>query len=99
MAERGWPALAEASDDFSQGDYEWALLNFLKAAEWGSELGQSNAAWMLLEGYGYSGPRSGELAVALLKRAAEQGNTAALVRIGDGAGTPHNTFPQNTPVP
>ena len=27
------------------------------------------------------------------------GLVMTLVRIGDGAGTPHNTFPQNTPVP
>jgi len=94
VAERGWPVLAEAADDFTMGDYEWALLNYLKASEWGSELGQSNAAWMLLDGYGYDGPRAGETAVSLLKRAAEQGNTAALVHIGDsywyGKGVPRD---------
>jgi len=83
VAERGWPALSEGADDFAAGDYEWALLNFLKASEWGSELGQSNAAWMLQEGYGYDGPLAGEVAVRLLQRAAEQGNAAALVRVGD----------------
>lgn len=83
VAERAWPALAEGADDFSAGDYEWALLNYLKAAEWGSELGQSNAAWMLVEGHGYEGPRGGAAAVAMLGRAAAQGNAAALVTLGD----------------
>jgi hypothetical protein len=47
--------LQEANEDFQAGEYEWALLNYLKAAEMGAELGQSNAAWMLSEGYGYEG--------------------------------------------
>lgn len=83
VAERAWPALIEAADDFTAGDYEWALLNYLQAAEWGSELGQSNAAWMLVEGYGYEGPRGGAMAVTMLGRAAAQGNAAALVKLGD----------------
>jgi TPR repeat protein len=94
VSERAWPALPEAHEDFAAGDYEWALLNYLKAAEWGSELGQSNAAWMLSEGYGYEGPRSGTVAVGLFRRAAEQGNAAALVRLGDsywyGKGVPRD---------
>ena len=47
--------LQEANEDFQAGEYEWALLNYLKAAEMGAELGQSNAAGMLSEGYGYEG--------------------------------------------
>ena len=94
IAERAWPALAEANDDFAQGDYDWALLNYLKAAEWGSEIGQSNAAWMLTEGYGYEGALAGAAAVELFRKAAEQGNSAALVRLGDsywyGKGVPRN---------
>jgi len=94
LSERAWPALPEAHEDFAAGDYEWALLNYMKAADWGSELGQSNAAWMLSEGYGYEGPRSGSAAVALFRRAAEQGNAAALVRLGDsywyGKGVPRD---------
>lgn len=94
VAERAWPSLSEANDDFAAGDYDWALLNYLKAAEWGSELGQSNAAWMLVEGYGYDGPHAGEAAVTLFRRAAEQGNSAALVRLGDsywyGKGVPRD---------
>ena len=45
----------EALEDFRRGEYEWALLGYLKAVEMGMELGQSNAAWMLAEGYGYEG--------------------------------------------
>lgn len=45
----------EANEDFQAGEYEWALANYLKAAEMGMELGQSNAAWMLSEGYVYEG--------------------------------------------
>lgn len=84
VAEKGFPAQQEAHEDFQAGDYEWALLNFLKAAEMGVELGQSNAAWMLTEGYGYEGPEAGQAALVLYKRAAQQGNTEALLRIGDG---------------
>lgn len=94
LSERAWPALPEAHEDFAAGDYEWALLNYMKSAEWGSELGQSNAAWMLSEGYGYEGPRSGLTAVTFFRRAAEQGNAAALVRLGDsywyGKGVPQD---------
>lgn len=53
------PHPQEANDDFQAGDYEWALLNYLKAAEMGVEAGQSNAAWMLTEGYGYEGGEPG----------------------------------------
>ncbi|KAI3429526.1 hypothetical protein D9Q98_005614 [Chlorella vulgaris] len=84
VAEKGFPAPQEANEDFQAGDYEWALLNYLKAAEMGQELGQSNAAWMLTEGYGYEGPEAGLAAVQLYKRAAAQGNHEALLRVGDG---------------
>lgn len=95
VAERAWPTLVHAADQFGAGEYELSLLNHLKAAEYGYEIGQSNAAWMLLEGYGYStGPESGSAAVTLLSRAAEQGNSAALVRLGDsfwyGNGVPRD---------
>ncbi|KAL4427757.1 hypothetical protein ABPG75_001846 [Micractinium tetrahymenae] len=84
VAERGFPAQQEANDDFQAGDYEWALLNYLKAAEMGVEAGQSNAAWMLTEGYGYEGgAEAGRAALALYKRSAVQGNHGALLRIGD----------------
>jgi SEL1 protein len=47
----------EAADDFAAGEYESALLRYLRGAELGLELAQSNAAWMLAEGYGYQGER------------------------------------------
>eukprot|EP00887_Chlorella_sp_A99_P003160 scaffold9.g3160.t1 len=84
VAEKGWPSLQEGNEDWAAGDHEWALLNYLKAAELGQELGQSNAAWMLTEGHGYEGPRAGQLALDMYKRAAEQGDKEALLRIGDG---------------
>lgn len=31
VAEKGFPAQQEANEDFAAGDYEWALLNYLKA--------------------------------------------------------------------
>ena len=76
------------------GDYEAALLHYLQSAEMGSELGQSNAAWMLTHGYGYSGPYAAQLAITLYQRAAEQGNHEALLQIGDsyyyGRGVPRD---------
>ena len=94
VAERAWSALTEGHDDFAGGEYEWSLLSYLKAAEFGSELGQSNAAWMLTEGYGYEGTRAGAVTVDLYRRAAKQGNSVALVRLGDsywyGKGVPRD---------
>ncbi|KAK9818102.1 hypothetical protein WJX72_007209 [[Myrmecia] bisecta] len=85
VAERG-PWAAEIQDGyelFMEGDYESALHLYLRSAEMGMELAQSNAAWMLTHGYGYSGPRAAEVAIQLHKRAAEQGNVDALLSIGD----------------
>ena len=59
VAERGFGALQEGADDWAAGDAEWALLNYFKAAEMGVELGESNAAWLLSEGYGYQGGYGG----------------------------------------
>lgn len=76
------------------GDYEPALLHYLQSAEMGSELGQSNAAWMLTHGYGYEGEHAAQLAITLYQRAAEQGNHEALLQIGDsyyyGRGVPRD---------
>ncbi|KDD72234.1 hypothetical protein H632_c3656p0, partial [Helicosporidium sp. ATCC 50920] len=44
VAERGFGAVEEATEDWAAGEVDWAVINFLKAAELGSELGQSNAA-------------------------------------------------------
>ncbi|KFM24777.1 Sel-1-like protein 1 [Auxenochlorella protothecoides] len=35
VAERGWPTLQEAHEEWLRGEPEWALLNYLKAAEMG----------------------------------------------------------------
>lgn len=60
----------------------------------GSELGQSNAAWMLTQGYGYKGEAAAQLAIKLYERAARQGNHDALLQIGDsyyyGRGMPRD---------
>ena len=43
-----WAAvLQEGREAFLEGDYDGALLAYLRAAEMGLELGQSNAAWLL----------------------------------------------------
>jgi TPR repeat protein len=90
VAERGWPALEEADEDLAAGAPAAALVGYLRAAEAGLELGQSNAAWLLGAGLGGDpGARAGAVAAALLARAAAQGNAAALVKLGDAwwAGT------------
>ena len=86
--------LLQAYEAFMDGDYEPALLHYLQSAEMGSELGQSNAAWMLTHGYGYEGPHAAQLAITLYQRAAEQGNHEALLQVGDsyyfGQGVPRD---------
>ena len=48
-AERGpWNAvLQEGRQAFADGDYDGSLLAYLRAAEMGYELGQTNAAWLI----------------------------------------------------
>ena len=78
----------------TDGDFEPALLHYLQAAEMGSEVGQSNAAWMLMHGYGYRGPHAAQLAISLYQKAAAQGNREALLHVGDsfyyGRGVPRD---------
>ena len=83
VAERGWATLAEAEGDYDAGEHEWALYNYLKLADVGVELAQSNAAWMLQQGYGYTGPRQQAMATQMLRASAGQGNQQALVPLGD----------------
>ena len=45
---------------------------YLRAADIGMEIGQSNAAWMLSRGYGAQGPAAAVLAMKLHQRAAGQ---------------------------
>ena len=61
-----WPV------QYRSGDYEGAVVAYLKAAEMGLEVGQSNAAWMLARGYGAAGPAASALAQKLHQRAAGQ---------------------------
>lgn len=83
VAERGWASLAEAQKDFRNGEYDWSLYNYLKAADIGVELAQANAAWMLKEGYGYQGPLHHETETRMLRFSVSQGNREALVPLGD----------------
>lgn len=109
VAERQFFYVQEGHDDFEAGDYDWALFNYLHAAELGIEMAQTNGAYMLTEGYFQNSidreatnisetvglHERDEVAVRALylhQRAAEQGNVAALIRLGDahwfGKGAP-----------
>lgn len=96
IAEKGsWGGLVQqAYEEFMDGNYESAMCHYLQSAEMGSELGQSNAAWMLSHGYGHEGPHAAQLAITLYQRAAEQGNHEALLEVGDsyyyGRGVPRD---------
>ncbi|KAK9842763.1 hypothetical protein WJX74_002011 [Apatococcus lobatus] len=96
VAEKGPQAacLQDGLEAFFEGDFDKALLLYLKAAEMGMELGQANAAWMLSHGYGYDKAGAAPVAVALHQRAAAQGNVDALLSIGDsyyyGRGVPRD---------
>ena len=57
---------------YRMGDYEEAVVAYIRAAEIGVEIGQSNAAWMLSRGYGAQGPAAATLAMKLHQRAAGQ---------------------------
>ena len=57
---------------YRMGDYEEAVVAYLRAADIGMEIGQSNAAWMLSRGYGAQGPAAAALAMKLHQRAAGQ---------------------------
>ena len=57
---------------YRMGDYEEAVVAYIRAAEMGMEIGQSNAAWMLSRGYGAQGPAAATLAMKLHQRAAGQ---------------------------
>ena len=57
---------------YRMGDYEEAVVAYLRAADIGMEIGQSNAAWMLSRGYGAQGPAAASLAMKLHQRAAGQ---------------------------
>lgn len=75
--------LPRATSLFDTGDYDGALLEYLRAAEMGFELGQSNAAWMLSRGYSAASLTAATMPVALYQRAARQGHLPALLAVGD----------------
>lgn len=52
----------------SSGDNWGALVQYLLIAEQGSEAAASNAAWMLRQGMGYTGPGYLDLAADMLER-------------------------------
>ncbi|GMH46075.1 hypothetical protein BSKO_14039 [Bryopsis sp. KO-2023] len=85
VAEKGpWcNVLQEGHDRFAKGDYTLALLAYLRAAQMGLELGQSNAAWMLEHNFVVGSSDSIQLALQLYKGSAEQDTTGALLSIGD----------------
>lgn len=57
---------------YRMGHYEEAVVAYIRAAEMGMEVGQSNAAWMLSRGHGVQGPAAAALAMKLHQRAAGQ---------------------------
>eukprot|EP00898_Chlorokybus_atmophyticus_P003196 jgi/Chlat1/3878/Chrsp26S00303 len=91
VAEQGrWSSsIHEAYSAYTAGKYRIALYLYLKAAEAGYELAQSNAAWMLDNGYGERdirvrpSPSSLERALYYHARSADQGSVHSLLQIGD----------------
>lgn len=83
VSERGWGSVSEAQKDFQDRDMSWALYNYLKYADVGVELAQSNAAWMLRNGHGYVGKFQHTMAARMLRLSVGQGNTHALLPLGD----------------
>jgi SEL1 protein len=62
---------------YTAGNYEEAVLAYLRGAEMGLEVAQSNAAWMLSRAYGAAGPAATALAQLLHQRAAGQARAHA----------------------
>eukprot|EP00898_Chlorokybus_atmophyticus_P009041 jgi/Chlat1/9138/Chrsp97S08391 len=89
VSERGpWGYLLRwAHERYMDGDGEAALLLYLRAAELGYEVAQSNAAWLLERGYGRDLGADSNLRIRLAQRlwrwAADQGNVQAILHVGD----------------
>ncbi|GIM17274.1 hypothetical protein Vretimale_19814 [Volvox reticuliferus] len=84
ISEKG-PAAASVQlghEHFFRGQYSLALLAYLRAADLGLEMAQSNAAWILDRGLVF-GANSSELAVALYQQSASQSNVHSLLCLGD----------------
>jgi SEL1 protein len=87
VAERGeWSAdISSAYESYRAGDYDKALMLYIRAAEIGFEVAQSNAAWLMEHGHCGGMPQAScnALALRMYKRAAQQGRADALLRLGD----------------
>mgnify|MGYP003875261597 CR=1 FL=1 len=85
VAERGvWGTnLGEAHRLFLEGRYESALFLYARLAEEGYEVGESNAAWMFDQRYGYAWSNYRSFAYRYYKRASQQGNVDAHRNLGD----------------
>ncbi|CAM9593075.1 unnamed protein product, partial [Phaeothamnion confervicola] len=87
VAERGpWATrLTQAYRNWQSGDAPRALWEYIRAAEAGSEVAQSNAAWLLDAGVclGLDRPRCEALALRFYRRAARQQRPEAHLAVGD----------------
>lgn len=83
IAERGRAAapLQRGHAHFFAGRYPQALLEYLRAADMGIELGQANAAWVLESGYAAAGAGAAAAAFQLHRRSAQQGNVQSLLQV------------------
>jgi SEL1 protein len=79
------------------GEYEAALIRYEKAAEWGYEVAQANAALMYDSGLGIANNTNStryQLAFEYFRNSAEQKSSESLLKIGDyyyfGLGTPQS---------
>eukprot|EP01052_Picozoa_sp_SAG31_P035508 SAG31_NODE_4295_length_3374_cov_2.224733_3_plen_593_part_00 len=81
--------LQNASKSFDDEDYETALRMYTLAAEQGVEMAQSNAAWILDNGYGVGGSlvknnaERYRLALHYFTLSAQQSNAASLLKLAD----------------
>lgn len=86
LAEKGpaAAALQAGHEAYFRGRFGAALLAYLRAADLGVEVAQSNAAWMLERGYAVAPtPASSALSFSLYRQSAAQGNVASLLSLGD----------------
>lgn len=77
--------MRKAYKQFTFGDYESSLRNYLAAAETGSIVAQVNAAFLLERGYclGMNRLNCMKASVRLWRAAAQQGDEEACLRVGD----------------
>ena len=70
---------------YTAGEYESSLRNYLSSAETGNEIGQVNAAFLLEQGHclGMTRKACTHASIRLWRAAARQGNLEACLRVGD----------------